>query len=71
MTNTLIVHIELDDEGEIDRARLESLLCLAAYQIAKGGVCRRIEDTNGKRYGYWAISPEKLKVDFFNKHVKE
>lgn len=68
MANTLIVHIEMDDDGEVDRAKLESLLSLAAYQVAKGGVCRRIEDSSGKRYGYWAICAEKLKVDFFNKH---
>lgn len=71
MANTLIVHIEIDGDGELDRAKLESLLSVAAYQVARGGVCRRIEDTSGKRYGYWAITPEKLKIDFFNKHVKE
>jgi hypothetical protein len=68
--NTLIVHIELpgDDDGPLERAELEWMLVKAAAEIVEGGVCRPINDSNGKRIGYWALSPQKLKVDFFNKH---
>jgi hypothetical protein len=66
--NTFIVHIELPDDTAVDRAELEHLLVGIAEEITKGGVCRPVKDREGKRVGYWAMTPEKLNIDFFNKH---
>jgi hypothetical protein len=68
MTSTFVVHVEIPDDGPLQRAELEWLLVKAAAQISQGGVCAPLKDRHGKRIGYWAFSPEQLKIDFFNKH---
>jgi hypothetical protein len=63
VANTFVLVIETPDDTEVDRAQLESLLSLAAYQVVRGGVVRPIVSGQGDKLGYWAIYPGKLKVD--------